>query len=113
MILKPPPAGARIVVARSLDFLQRPAGVGADASSIRREMLDECGDTIAATRPVVVAGEAAIRIDLKPEAGGLRSRQVAMMRGGQILFASATAPASEWKATLPVFDDVLASWKWT
>jgi hypothetical protein len=103
---------ARIVVTRSVRFLEDPAPAEADIGSIRRELLGEYGDSLAGTRPVTVDGEAGIRIDLKPGADGLRSRQVAMMRGGQVLFASVTAPKQEWETTLPVFDDVLASWAW-
>ncbi|MDQ3915094.1 MAG: DUF1795 domain-containing protein [Actinomycetota bacterium] len=113
VVLKPvTPSEARIVVTRSVRFLEDPAPEDADITSIRREMLAEYGDRLAGTAPARLAGEPAIRIDIAPGTDGLRSRQVAVMRGGQVLFASVTAKEPEWRAVLPVFGDVLASWKW-
>ncbi|HEV2754153.1 MAG TPA: hypothetical protein VG318_00040 [Actinomycetota bacterium] len=103
---------ARIGVTRSVRFLEDPAPEDAGIASIRRELLAEYGDTVADTGPVSVAGQPGIRIDVRPGADGLRSRQVGLMRGGQVLFVSVTAVRAEWDATLSVFDDVLASWKW-
>lgn len=103
---------ARIVVTRSVRFLEDPAPANADIASIRREMLAEYGDSLAGTKPVTLDGEPGMQIDLKPGAHGLRSRQVAVMRGGQVLFAAVTVPQREFETTLPVFEDLLASWSW-
>jgi hypothetical protein len=114
LVLKPQtPSEARIVVTRSVRFLADPAPAKADIGSIRREVLSEYGDSLAASRSARLDGEPAIRIDVVPGADGLRSRQVAVLRGGQVIFVSLTAQDDEWQSMLPVFEDVLSSWKWS
>lgn len=103
---------ARIVVARSVRFLEDPAASNAKVAGIRKGIEREYGDTLASSGLTKLAGEQALRLDVSPGADGLRSRQIAVMRGGQVLFVSVTAPQTEWDATLRVFDRVLASWRW-
>lgn len=104
---------ARIVAARSVRFLENPAPKGHDITSIRKSYEEEFGDSIARSRIVRLGGETAIALDLVPGADGLQSRQIATMRDGQVLLLSITAPKSEWRPMLQVFDRVVASWKWT
>lgn len=113
VVMKPAsPSEARIVVTRSIRFLEDPAAPDADVSSVRRRIEQEYGDTLADSGLTKLSGEQALRLDIAPGADGLRSRQLAVMRGGQVLFVSVTAPASEWRPTLAVFERVLASWRW-
>ncbi|MFN2588241.1 MAG: hypothetical protein ABR613_09000 [Actinomycetota bacterium] len=114
LVMKPAaPSETRIVVTRSVRFLQDPGPATADVTSVRGGILSEYGETLAGSGRAQLAGEPALRIDVAPGAGGLRSRQIAVMRGGQVIFLSVTAPRSEWRTALPVFEDVAASWKWT
>jgi hypothetical protein len=108
-----PPSEARIVVTRSLRYLEDPAPEGADIATVRRQIENELGDGVVRSRSIRLAGEQAVAYDLAPGADGLRSRQVAVMRGGQVLFVALTAPGREFDATLPVFQEVLASWRWS
>ena len=114
LVMKPQtPSEARIVVTRSLRFLEDPAPPAAQIRSVRRELLAEYGDSLAGTRGLGLDGEPALEINVVPGSDGLRSRQVAVMRGGQVLFVSLTADRGEWDELVPVFEAVLASWKWT
>jgi hypothetical protein len=114
VVMKPQtPSEARIVVTRSLRFLEDPASPTAQIRSIRRELLAEYGESLAGTRGLGLAGEPALEIDVAPGADGLRSRHVAVMRGGQVLFVALTARKSEWDELVPAFEAVLASWKWS
>lgn len=113
VIVKPAAVSeTRVVVARSVRFLERPAPAGDDVASVRKEIEDEYGDSLARSRLTKIAGEQALQLDVKPGADGLQSRQVAVMREGQILFASVTAPQSEWSHALKAFEGVLDSWRW-
>lgn len=113
VVMKPQtPSEARIVVTRSVRFMDDPAPPKADIGSIRAELEREYGDSLVRSRSMRLAGEAAIALDIAAGADGLRSRQVAVMRGGQVIFAALTAPAGEWGSMEKVFDDVLASWSW-
>lgn len=106
------PSNARIVVTRSARYLRDPAPERADVTSVRRGIEREFGDALAHSRLVRLAGERALELDIAPGADGLRSRQVAVMRGGQVLFVGLTASEAEWRSMLEVFDGLLASWKW-
>jgi hypothetical protein len=113
LVMKPQtPSEARIVVARSAKYLQDPAPASADIGTIRADLEREFGDSLARSRSTRLAGEAALTLDIAPGADGLQSRQVVAMRGGQVVFVNLTAPKSEWRAMLAVFEDVLASWEW-
>ncbi|MDQ3981542.1 MAG: hypothetical protein M3271_02535 [Actinomycetota bacterium] len=113
LVMKPQtPSEARIVVTRSLRYLEDPAPENADIVTVRRGIERELGDGLVRSRSVRLAGEAAVAFDIAPGADGLQSRQIAAMRGGQILFVSLAAPQAEWAEMLPVLDDVLASWRW-
>lgn len=106
------PSEARIVVTRSVRFMKDPGPASAGIGSVRKEIEREFGKSLVRSRTSRLAGEDAIVLDTAPGADGLRSRIVAVMRGGQVIFVSVTAPQSEWDATLAVFDQVLASWHW-
>lgn len=113
LVTKPQtPSEARIVVARSKRYLRKPAPERADVSSIRDEIEREYGDALEDSSLVRLAGEEALELDLVPGADGLRSRQIAVMRGGQVLFVGLTASATEWTSMQRVFDRLLESWKW-
>lgn len=113
VVMKPQaPSEARIVVTRSVRFMQDPAPAGAGIGTVRQRIEREFGDSLARSRSIRLAGEAAVALDIAPGADGLQSRQVAVMRGGQVIFVGVTAPRSEWPAMLDVFDRVLGSWKW-
>jgi hypothetical protein len=113
VVMKPQaPSETRIVVTRSLRFMQDPAPPDADIGTVRQGIEREFGDSLVRSRPIRLAGEPAIALDVAPGADGLQSRQVAVMRGGQVLFVSLTAPKAEWRAMLEVFDQVLGSWSW-
>jgi hypothetical protein len=113
LVMKPQtPSEARVVVTRSVQYLEDPAPANADIRSIRADIERELGDSLERSRVVRLAGEPALALDIAPGADGLRSRQIAVMRGGQVLFVSLTAPRAEWKAMLKVFEDVVASWSW-
>lgn len=113
LVMKPQtPSDARIVVTRSLRYMEDPAPANADIGSVREGIEREFGDSLVRSRAIRLAGEAAVAFEIAPGADGLRSRQIAVMRGGQVIFVSLTAPKPQWDAMLAVFDDVLASWKW-
>jgi hypothetical protein len=109
----PPPSDARIVIARSVFYLQNPAPKGADIGDVRRRIEGELGDSMVRSEAVRLSGERAVAMELAPGSGGLRTRQIAVVREGQVLFVALTAHESEWRAMLPVFEDVLASWQWS
>ncbi|HYO61244.1 MAG TPA: hypothetical protein VEU29_05045 [Actinomycetota bacterium] len=113
VVMKPQtPSEARIVVARSVRYMEDPAPPGAGIASVRKGIEAEFGESLVRSRSVRLGGEAAIALEIAPGADGLRSRQIAVMRGGQLLFVNLTAPKAEWAATLKVFDQVLGSWNW-
>lgn len=113
LVMKPStPSEARIVVARSVRYMDDPAPAKADIGSVREGIEREFGDSLVRSRSMRLAGEPAIALDIAPGADGLQSRQIAVMRGGQVLFVNLAAPKAQWDATLSVFEDVLASWSW-
>ena len=113
VVMKPQtPSEARIVITRSVRFMDDPAPPKADIGSIRAEIEREYGEGLVRSRSMQLAGEAAIALEIAPGADGLRSRQVVAMRGGQVIFVALTAPAGEWDSMEKVFGDVLASWSW-
>ena len=112
LVMKPTAGEARIVVTRSLRFMQDPAPANADITSIRKDYEREFGDSLVRSRLTELAGEPAVALDLAPGADGLQSRQVAVMRGGQVLLINLAAPKSTWRPMLQVFDQVLESWRW-
>ncbi|HEX2196506.1 MAG TPA: hypothetical protein VHJ76_06225 [Actinomycetota bacterium] len=113
VLMKPQaPSETRLVIARSVRYLRRPAPEDATIASVRRGIEREFGDSLVRSRAMRLGGEPAIALDIAPGADGLRSRQVAVVRGGQVLFVNLAAAESEWDAMLPVLEDVLASWQW-
>lgn len=112
MLVGPAPSEARIIVSRSVSFIENPAPAGDDITSIRKQYESEFGDRITRSRIARLAGETAVALDIGPGADGLRSRQLAVMRDGQVLIVDLTAPKAQWPATLAVFDRMIASWKW-
>ena len=106
------PSEARIVITRSVRYLREPAPASATIASVRRGIEREFGEGLERSRSVRLGGEPAVAMDIAPGADGLRSRQVAVMRGGQVLFVNLSAHRSEWPAMLPVLEQVLASWQW-
>ncbi|MDQ4125098.1 MAG: hypothetical protein M3134_05805 [Actinomycetota bacterium] len=112
MLAAPAGSEGRIIVSRSVDYLQNPAPAGDDIRSIRKSYEQEFGDSITRSRLVRLAGEPAVALDIAPGADGLQSRQIAVMRDGQVLLLNLTARKSEWRAMLAVFDRVAASWRW-
>lgn len=113
LVAKPQaPSEARIVVTRSVRYVENPAPPGTGIESIRSDVEKEFGDSLTGSSSVTLAGEKAVLLEIAPGADGLRSRQIAVMRGGQVLFVGLVAPKSEWGSFVPVFDDVVESWKW-
>jgi hypothetical protein len=112
VVMQPAAGEARIVVTRSVQFLEKPAAAGADISTVRADYEREFGDSIARSRMTQLAGEPAVVLDLAPGADGLQSRQVAVMREGQVVLVNLTAPKGSWGPMLRVFDQVLESWSW-
>jgi hypothetical protein len=113
VVLKPQtPSEARIVVSRSASYLEDPAPARADITAIRKSYEQEFGDGVTRSRLVRLAGEPAVALDIAPGADGLRSRQMAVMREGQVVLLNLTAPKDEWTALLAAFDRVVASWRW-
>lgn len=113
VLMKPQaPSQARIVIARSVRFLERPAPENATIATVRRGIEREFGDSLVRSRSIRLGGEPAIALEIAAGADGLRSRQVAVVRDGQVLFVNLSANRSEWASMLPVFEDVLASWRW-
>ncbi|MDQ3951730.1 MAG: hypothetical protein M3279_02020 [Actinomycetota bacterium] len=113
VLMKPQaPSEARIVITRSVRYLERPAPESATIATERRGIEREFGDSLVRSRAVRLGGVPAIALDVAAGADGLRSRQVAVVRGGQVLFVNLSADRSEWASMLPVFEDVLASWNW-
>ncbi|MDQ3982824.1 MAG: hypothetical protein M3271_09130, partial [Actinomycetota bacterium] len=114
VVMKPqPPSDARIVVTRSAFYLQNPVPKGSDVADVRRDIERELGASVVRSETVRLSGEKAVALDLAPGAGGLRSRQVATVREGQVIFVALTAHESEWRTMLPVFEEVLSSWQWS
>ena len=113
VVMKPQtPSDARIVVTRSVRYLDDPARASEDIRSVRAGLEREFGDSLTRSRLVRLAGETALELEIAAGADGLRSRQVAVMRGGQVLLVNLTASQSDWRGMLSVFDDVLESWQW-
>ena len=113
LVTKPQtPSEARIVVTRSVHYMKNPSPPVADVSSIRSGIEREFGDTLVGSKLVRLGGEEALELEIAPGVDGLQTRQVAVMRDGQLLYVSVTAPKSEWRPMLAVFNRLLASWEW-
>lgn len=113
LVIKPQaPSDAQIDVSRSVAYQEEPAPARARIGSVRSAIEREIGEALVRSKLVRLGGEEAVQLDVATGANGLQTRRVAVMRDGQVLFVSLTAPRSEWTPMLTVFERFLASWKW-